>query len=83
MFRVEDYFLPQGLSSAPVTQGDYLMGLITLADIVRVPREQWSSTLVGHTMRQLEQVYTASPEQPLLEVLEMMNDQNINQVPVV
>gem|GEM_PF-2096013 len=44
MFRVENYFLPQGLSSAPVTQGDYLMGLITLADIVRVPREQWAFT---------------------------------------
>lgn len=83
MFRVENYFLPQGLSSAPVTKGDYLMGLITLADIVRVPREQWAFTPVGHAMRQLEQVYTASPEQPLLEILEMMNDQNINQVPVV
>jgi CBS domain-containing protein len=34
-------------------------------------------------MCQLEQVYTASPEQPLLEILEMMNDQNINQVPIV
>jgi Zn-dependent protease/CBS domain-containing protein len=80
---VEDYFLPQGLSSAPVTQGDYLMGLITLADIVRVPREQWSSTPVGHVMCLAEQVHTATPEQPLQDVLEMMSTQNINQVPVV
>jgi CBS domain-containing protein len=80
---VDGYFLPLGLSSAPVTQGDYLMGLITLADIVRVPRGQWASTPVGHAMREVEQIYTAAPEQPLVDVLEIMNAQNINQVPVV
>jgi Zn-dependent protease/CBS domain-containing protein len=80
---VEEYFLPLGLRSAPVTQGDYLAGLITLSDIARVARERWSYTPVGHVMRLLDQVTTATPAQPLLEVLHVMGTQDINQVPVV
>ena len=80
---VDRYFLPLGLHSAPVTQGEYLAGLITLSDIARVARERWSYTPVGHVMRLLEQVYVATPEQPLQEVFQMMDAQSINQVPVV
>jgi Zn-dependent protease/CBS domain-containing protein len=80
---VDQYFLPLGLHSAPVTQGEYLAGLITLSDIARVARERWSYTPVGHVMRLLEQVYVATSEQPLQEVFQMMDAQSINQVPVV
>ncbi len=80
---VDEYFLPLGLRSAPVTQGEYLAGLITLTDIVRVARERWSYTPVGHVMRGLQQVHVATPEQPLQAVLQMMDTQDINQVPVV
>jgi signal-transduction protein with cAMP-binding, CBS, and nucleotidyltransferase domain len=48
-----------------------------------VERECWSYTPVGHVMRLLEQVSTATPEQPLQGVLQMMGAQDINQVPVV
>jgi Zn-dependent protease/CBS domain-containing protein len=80
---VDEYFLPLGLHAAPVTQGEYLAGLITLTDITRLPQERWSSTPVGHVMRLLEQVYVAIPEQPLQEVLQMMVTQDLNQIPVV
>jgi Zn-dependent protease/CBS domain-containing protein len=80
---VEEYFLPLGLRSAPVIRGDYLAGLITLTDITRVARERWSSTPVGYVMRLPEQVITATPGQPLLEVLNIMCGKDINQVPVV
>jgi Zn-dependent protease/CBS domain-containing protein len=80
---VDEYFLPHGLRSAPVTQGEYLMGLITLTDITRVERERWSYTPAGHVMRLLEQLYVITPEQPAQDVLEMMVTQDINQVPVV
>ena len=80
---VDQYFLPLGLHSAPVTQGEYLAGLITLSDIARVARERWSYTPVGHVMRGLQQVYVATSKQPLQEVFQMMDAQSINQVPVV
>lgn len=80
---VDEYFLPLGLRAAPVTQGEYLAGWIMLSDIVRVPQERWSITPVGYVMRLLEQVPVASPEQPLQGVLQMMDTQDIDQVPVV
>src|SRR5712692_2477315 len=80
---VDEYFLPLGLHTAPVTQGEYLAGLITLSDIARVARERWLYTPVGHVMRLLEQVSVATPEQSLQEVLRLMDAQNINQVPIV
>ncbi len=80
---MDEYFLPLGLHSAPVTQGDYLSGLITFTDIAGVARERWSYIPVGHVMRLLEQVYTTTPEQPLQDVLKMMGTQDINQVPVI
>ncbi len=75
---VDEYFLPLGLRSAPVTQEEYLADLVTLTDIVRVGRERWSSTPVGHVMRGLQQVHVATPKQPLQAVLEMMEIQDIN-----
>jgi CBS domain-containing protein len=79
---VDEYFLPHSIHAAPVTQGDYLVGLISLTDIGRIERERWSSTPVGHVMRLSEQTYTTTPEQPLQDVFQEMVARNINQVPV-
>ena len=80
---VDEYFVPQGLQAAPVVQGEYLAGLITLTDIARVERERWAYTPVGHVMRLLEQVYVTTPEHPLHDLLEVMVTRGINQIPVV
>ena len=80
---VDEYFVPQGLQAAPVVQGEYLAGLITLTDIARVEREHWAYTPVGHVMRLLEQVYVTTPEHPLHDLLEVMVTRGINQIPVV
>jgi len=79
---VDEYFLPLSIRAAPVTQGEYLTGLISLSDIGRVERERWSSTPVGHVMRPTEQTYMANPEQPLQDVFQQMVARDINQVPV-
>jgi Zn-dependent protease/CBS domain-containing protein len=80
---MDEYILPLGLSSAPVMQGEDLVGLITLNDITRVGRERWSSTPIAYVMRLLEQVATVTPEQPLHGVLLLMGTQDMNQVLVV
>ncbi|HYK86182.1 MAG TPA: site-2 protease family protein, partial [Ktedonobacteraceae bacterium] len=69
---IDEYFLPQGLRSAIVMQGDLLAGLITLGDIRHVPREEWSQTPVGHAMIPLEKLHVVSPEQNLNDVLPLM-----------
>jgi Zn-dependent protease/CBS domain-containing protein len=80
---VDEYFLRQGVRAAPVMQGDSLSGFITLSDIARVEREHWSSTPVGHVMRQAEQTYVVTPEQALSDVLQEMVTRDINQAPVM
>jgi CBS domain-containing protein len=80
---VYEYFLPRGLRSAFVMQGDYLAGLITLSDIRHVPQEQWAQTPVGHAMQPLEKLHAVSPTQSLNDVLPLMAGANVNQLPVV
>ncbi len=80
---VDEYFLPQGLRSALVMQDDRLAGLITLSDIRHTPREEWAQTPVGLKMIPVERLHTVTPQQSLREVLALMNNQDINQLPVV
>ncbi|HZO73485.1 MAG TPA: site-2 protease family protein [Ktedonobacteraceae bacterium] len=80
---VDEYFLPQGLRSALVMQGDLLAGLITLSDIRHVPREEWTQKPVGHVMVPLEKLHLITPQQSLKEVLPLMISQDVNQLPVV
>lgn len=80
---LDDYFLPRGLRSAMVTQLDQLAGLITLADIRSIPREQWSEVPVGHAMIPVDRLHVVSPQQSLNDVLPLMAGRDVNQLPVV
>ena len=80
---VDEYFLPRGLRSALVTQGDQLAGLITLSDIRHVPREQWPETPVGFAMVPPDRLHVVSPQQNLNDVMPLMAGQDVNQLPVV
>ncbi|QBD82215.1 site-2 protease family protein [Ktedonosporobacter rubrisoli] len=80
---VDEYFLPQGLRSALVMQGDILAGLITLSDIRHVPREEWPQTPVGFVMKSVDKLHVVSPQQNMKDVLVLMNGRDVNQLPVV
>lgn len=80
---VDEYFLPLGLRSAIVTQGDQLAGLITLGDIRHVAREKWSETPVGFAMIPLDRLHVVYPQQNLNDVMPLMAGQDVNQLPVV
>ena len=80
---VDAYFLPGGLKYALVMQGDKLVGLITLGDIRHIPRERWASLPVSQVMIPLSRLHVVSPQQSLNDVLPLMNDHDVNQLPVV
>lgn len=80
---VDEYFLPHGLRSALVMQGDQLAGLVTLSDIRHVPREQWEQTPVGYAMIPLDRLHVVYPQQNLNDVMPLMAGQDVNQLPVV
>ena len=80
---IDEYFLPHGLRFALVTQGDQLVGLITLSDIRHVPREQWGYVPVGQAMIPVERLHVVSPQQSLNDVMPLMAGRDVNQLPVV
>jgi CBS domain-containing protein len=80
---VDEYFLPHGLSSAFVMQGDFLAGLITLAEIRHVPRDQWAQTPVGFAMIPIERLHVLSPQQNMREALSQLDGHEAGQLPVV
>lgn len=80
---VNEYFLPQGLRSALVMQGDQLGGLITLGDIRHVPQEEWGQTAVGFVMIPREKLHSVSPWQDLNDVLPLITTNDVNQLPVL
>lgn len=67
---------------AIVGAGDFA-GLVTLSDIRRVPRDAWPSTSVYRAMTPASRLFTVSPSQTLMSVLQAMATHDVNQLPVV
>ncbi len=80
---VDSYVLPLGLRTMPVTHMDQFVGLITLSDIRRVPRDEWLQVPVSTAMVPLERMHVARPDQNVSEVLPLMARQDVNQLPVI
>lgn len=51
--------------------------------IKAVPQERWAQVSVGEAMTPVSQLRIVAPDQPLLDVLQLLEGQDINQVPVV
>jgi Zn-dependent protease/CBS domain-containing protein len=80
---VEDHFLRTGRRCALVVEGDRLVGLITLHQVRRVPRSEWAVTPLEAVAIPEAELYAVPPEMELSEVLALMDDHQVNQVPVV
>lgn len=80
---VRDHVLRTGQRCFTLTDGAQLEGLVTLHHIKAVPQERWAQVSVAEAMTPVSQVRVVAPEQPLLDVLRILEGQDINQVPVV
>jgi Zn-dependent protease len=66
-----------------VTMDDRLVGLMNVAALNQVPREDWSMNSVQAVMVPREKILWSSPEEPLQRVLERLMGADVNQMPVV
>lgn len=80
---VDAYVLPHGIRSIPVMRDDTFVGLITLEDVRRVPREMWPYTPVSDAMTPLARLQIARPDESLNDALPRMAGRDVNQLPVV
>jgi len=66
-----------------VADGETLRGLMTVNALNHVPRDEWNMTSVQAAMLPLDRVRWAAPEEPVLHVLDRMQKEDINQMPVL
>jgi Zn-dependent protease/predicted transcriptional regulator len=60
-----------------------LVGMMNVHALNAVPREEWARTSVQAAMIHREKILWASPEEPLLRLLERLLNADVNQMPVV
>jgi Zn-dependent protease/CBS domain-containing protein len=80
---VEEKVLGTGQRCFLVTDGETLLGLATLHELRSVPREVWPRTTLAEVMVPVGRVEKVAPTEPLVRVLERMEDRGVNQLPVV
>ncbi len=80
---VDGALLPRAQRAALVTEGDQLLGLISLTGIRQIPREQWAEKPVGLVMVPRHRLAVTSPRQRLSDALSLLVSHNIHQLPVV
>ena len=66
-----------------VTMDDRLVGLMNVAALNKVPRDEWSVNSVQAVMVPRDQILWASPMEPLQRLLERLLAADVNQMPVV
>jgi Zn-dependent protease len=80
---VEEYILLTGRRCFLVTTDSQLLGLITVHQVKRIPRDAWPHTTVREVMIPLERLRWVSPDAPLPEVIALMDESDVGQAPVV
>ena len=71
----------KGYRGIPIVEGEKLVGVVTVSDLQRIPREQMASTPVKDVMTQ--NVLVAHSDDSLLSALETMTNHGVGRLPVV
>ncbi len=66
-----------------VTTGDRLVGMMNVHTLNTVPRDEWPQMSVQAVMIPRDKILWATPQEPLLELLERLLAADVNQMPVV
>jgi Zn-dependent protease/CBS domain-containing protein len=80
---VEDYVLAGDGRCFPVVVEGELLGLVTLHDVRRVPRDDWKTTTVYRAMTPLSELHSVTMRDDLPKVLAEMAAGDFNQVPLL
>ncbi len=80
---VSETFLARNSRAAAIEDEGRFVGLLTLADVMRVPQEQWLSVRAHAVMIPTGQLATSKPGESALAALERMQEGDYNQLPVI
>jgi CBS domain-containing protein len=80
---VDDYFWRHHVSSFPVVDDGRLLGLATIQDLGRLPREQWAGTRIADVMRPVTDELVVGPRDSLWKALEKVSRNGVGRVAVM
>ncbi len=80
---IHDHIMTADDHAFPVIDQGRLVGLVTLEDVRKVPREQWTTTTVAQTMTPIEKLVTAQPQEDAADALERLTERDVGQLPVI
>lgn len=80
---VDEHVLGRGDRAVIIADKGSVRGILTLSDLLRVPKEQWPERTAGEFMTPSEQLSTVGPDTPAIEVLALIGQKSLNQVPVI
>jgi Zn-dependent protease/CBS domain-containing protein len=79
---VHEHILRTGRRCFLVSQNGRLEGLVTLHQVKAVPQERWGDSFVVQAMTPIDRLHAVAPETAILDVLRVMEQHDVNQVPV-
>jgi Zn-dependent protease/CBS domain-containing protein len=80
---LDDFLFPSGKHYFLIMDQDLLLGVITLHEVNKVPRDRWGEVRVEEVMIPLQNLKWVRPDQDIAKILESMDREGISQVPVV
>jgi Zn-dependent protease/CBS domain-containing protein len=80
---IDDAVLRGGHRAFVVGDRERVRGLISLSDIGKVERSRWPETTVAQIMTSREALTTVKPEASAQDVLQLMIEHDLNQIPVM
>jgi len=79
---VETHFMRYKHGGFPVIEDSKLLGLITLQDVRKVPKERWQETKVSQVMTPCEKLRCVSSDETAVDALMKMSKHNVGRLPV-
>jgi CBS domain-containing protein len=79
---VDDYFSKYKHGGFPVTENSTLLGLVTLEDVRRVPKEKWAEMKTSEIMTSCEKLTCLKPNESALDAFIRMSSQEVGRLPV-
>ena len=80
---VHEYIMGTDDHAFPVLEGDRLVGLVTLQDVRKVPRENWDQVRVREIMTPEDQLVKVAESADASEAVTKLSQRDVRQIPVV
>jgi Zn-dependent protease len=80
---VDQHVLGEGNRCFFIADNGLLRGLLTLSKIKSIERQEWQNVTTADVMTPLDQVRSISPNEDAWTLLRLMDESDINQVPVM